>query len=213
MLLHIWATPGLAKQVRDEIKTYANATQPPRDFGIPEPPRLKIDIGGLVKSCPLLKACFYECVRLYSTPSSVRRVSKDMLVHGQGDDGVEPPKFSLDAGSIVATPLSLHHYDPDSFKDPNVFRPTRFLKPSKDGKGQPTCIEGTIKPWGIGESACPGRDFAEKQVLAFVAGILALWDFEPADSKGRKFPDQVERVVISVPAVEIRVRLRPRELL
>jgi cytochrome P450 len=213
MLLHIWTTPGLAKQVRDEINIYAKATQPPRDFGIPEPPRLKIDIDGLVKSCPLLKACFYECVRLYSTPTSVRTVSKDIIIRGDHGDGVEPPKSSLDAGSIIAASSSLHHYDPDSFKDPKVFRPIRYLKPNKDGKGQQTFVAGTIKPWGIGESACPGRDVAEKQVLAFVAGILALWDFEPANNKEWVVPDQVERTVISVPAVDIRIRLRPRELL
>ncbi|KAL2036993.1 hypothetical protein N7G274_010278 [Stereocaulon virgatum] len=213
MLLHIWATPGLANQVRDEIKIYATATQPPRDFGIPEPPRLKIDIGGLVKSCPLLKACYYECVRLYSAPTSVGSVNNDMIIRGDRDDGVEPPKFSLDAGSNVAAPLSLHHYDPNFFKDPHVFRPGRFLQANKDGKGQQTFVPGTIKPWGIGDSACPGRDLAQKQVLAFVVGILALWNFEPADNKGWKVPDQVERAVISVPAVDIRVNLRPRELL
>ena len=212
LLIRIWATPGLVDQVRNEIGPYATARQPPRTFGIPEPPCLGLDADGLVKSCPLLKACFYECMRLYSASISVRTVHKDMLFGGMDGDGVDTSRYPLDAGSIIAAPFSLHHFDPNYFKDPTGFRPMRFLRPSEDGQGQPTFVEGTIKPWGMGESVCPGREYAEKQVLVFVAGILALWDFEPADAKGWIVPDQIERAVISVPAADVRVRIRPREL-
>ena len=211
--MRIWATPGLVERVRDEIGSYARATQPPPLLGIPEPPRLIIDVDGLVKSCPLLKACFYECLRLYSTPTSARTVHKDMWVRLVDGRGREARKYPLDAGNIVAAPLSLHHYDPCYFEDPNDFRPTRFLRPNEHEQGKQKFVESTIRPWGIGESACPGRAYAENQVLAFVAGILVLWDFEPTDNKGWVVPNQTERSVISVPVKDVRVRLRPRELL
>lgn len=209
MLIRVWETPNLVHEIRDEIARFAQTTQPPQIFGIPELPRLKLDLDGLVNSCPLLKACFHETLRLHSMPISVRSVPKDVIV---GEAKGPGPSYALDAGSIIAAPLGLHHHDPRFFESPFTFQPRRFLESSESAEGKQTVIERTLRPWGVGEYACPGRAYAEQEVLAFVASILALWDFEPGGNGKWIVPKQTERAVVSVPSGDVRVRLRPRQL-
>ena len=68
MLLHIHADPTLLAQIHAEIAPFVLITQPPQVLSIPSPPRLSIHLSGLVTSCPLLKSCLYECLRLYPPP-------------------------------------------------------------------------------------------------------------------------------------------------
>lgn len=215
MLIHILAAPGLIGKVRDEIHSFTKATQPPQVFGIPEPTRLKIDIEGLIHSCPLLKACFYECVRLHSTATSVRSVSNPIEVHAPPEEATTIPplrSYVLEAGNLVATPLGLRCNDPSYDRCGDVFDPSRFLGPSENDGIRQTAAEGTLKPWGLGVSTCPGRVYAEKEVLAFVAGILTLWEFEPAQSRDWEVPQGAERSVTSIPSADLRVRVRSKPL-
>lgn len=215
MLTHIWAVPGLMERVRDEIVPFAKAVQPPQVFGIPEPARLDIDVDSLAQSCPLLKACFYECVRLYSATTSVRSVTKTCEVYEAQEGataGRYPHSYVLEAGRLVAASLGVHHHDSRYFKCPNAFDPSRFLRPSEHVEGKQIVVEGLLKPWGVGASACPARAYAEKEVLAFAGAILALWDFEPADSRGWAIPGQKECSIVSVPSADLRVKISPKPL-
>lgn len=215
MLTHIWSVPGFVGKVRSEIDPFARATQPPQVFGIPEPARLNIDLDGLAQSCPLLKACFYESIRLHSATTSMRSATKTIEVHDpqEGPNTSRHPRsYVLEAGDLVAAPLGVHHHDHRYFKSPNVFEPGRFLEPSKNAGGKQIVTAGTLKPWGLGAAACPGRAYAEKEALAFAAGILALWDFEPATSRGWVIPKQKEHSILAVPSAELRVRINPRPL-
>lgn len=215
MLTHIWTVPGLVGKVRNEIDTFAKATQPPQVFGMPEPARLILDVDGLAQSCPLLKACFYESIRLHSAPTSVRSATKTFEVHDTQESptpGRHPHSYILEAGNFVAAPLAVHHQDPRYFESPDAFNPGRFLRPSEHEGGKQIVTAGTLKPWGLGAAACSGRAYAEKGALAFVAGILALWDFEPADSRGWVIPEQKEHSILSVPSAELRVTINSRPL-
>lgn len=215
MLTHIWAVPGLVGNVRNEIDPFARATQPPQVFGIPEPTRLNLDVDGLAQFCPLLKACFYESMRLHSAPTSVRSATKTFEFHDTQESptpGRHPHSYVLEASNLVAAPLGVHHHDSRYFKSPNAFNPGRFLGPGENEGGKQIVTAGTLKPWGLGAAACSGRAYAEKEALAFAAGILALWDFEPADSRGWVIPEQKEHSILSVPSAELRVRITPRTL-
>jgi hypothetical protein len=58
---------------------------------------------------------------------------------------------------------------------------------------------------------CKGRIYAERECLAFVAGILTFWDIEPADKKaGWVIPKQLKMSAVSKPATETRVRIKRR---
>lgn len=217
ILIRIYSNPGLVQEVRDEVRPFAKASQPPEVFGIPEPARLEINDAGLVRSCPLLKACLYECLRLHSKPVSMRLVQKDLTIfksrdEGQSFEGEQPQSFVLEAGDFVASLSNAHPHDPHHYESANSFRPGRFLRSGGCTQEQRTFFQGALKPWGLGECACPGRVLAEQEVLAFVAAILVLWDLEPVDSQGWIMPRHKTSAVVSLPAADIRARLRPISL-
>ncbi|CAD6572719.1 MAG: Cholesterol 7-alpha-monooxygenase [Alectoria sarmentosa] len=215
ILVRLYSTPGLIQKVRDEIHPFAKALQPSQFFGIPEPVRLEIDDAGLMQSCPLLKACLYECLRLHSEPISMRSVQKDISVlespeDGRSIDGERRQTFVLEAGDFVASLPKTHQRDPHYYEFPNSFQPGRFLRSSV--QGQPTLVQGALNPWGLGEFACPWRVLAEQEVLAFVAAIVVLWDLESMDSHGWIVPRQKISAMVSLPLEDIRVEIRPRDL-
>jgi len=237
LLLRILSTSNLASRIRAEMADYIEVSTPPQVFGILESPNLKIDEKGLATSCPLLKACYIECLRLDSAPWSIRNVLKDFtvteslddaLISSNGKSGGKPNTYVLKAGTYADVPWDLHFTDPRYFPAPGRYIPERHLrKPAYaptglsaphserlvqqrsnatpqmssivdesegDAKHKNMSAEwGTVRPYGGGSSMCKGRLFAEREVLACVAGMLVLWDFEPSDSAGWKILHMARR--------------------
>ena len=67
----IRTSPELIRKVPDKVQPFAKASQPSEVFGVPAPVRLEINDAGLVQSCPLRRACLYECLGLQSKPISM----------------------------------------------------------------------------------------------------------------------------------------------
>ena len=222
--MRIWATPGLVERVREETRPFVRISQQMQAFGIHEPPRMKISLPGLLKECPLLKSCYLETLRLDSRPASVKKIERDFVITETTQDvrpGTQPESYLLKAGTYVNIPHAVHQLDPRFFEDPTVFKPGRFLvRKEKEGEKQQqrqaqqemTAQIGTLKPWGGGASMCKGRMFAEREVLAFVAGILVMWDMEPVTPRGWVVPGHRKTTGVAVPSTDMRVRLRRRHL-
>ena len=220
----MWATPGLVERVREEIEPFVYISQPMQTFGIHEAPRMKIGLAGLLKECPLLKSCYLETLRLDSRPASVKKIERDFIVRETHEDvraGAQPESYLLKAGTYVNIPHAVHQLDPRFFAEPTVFKPGRFLvqkdpdgqkqRPRRQqGQQETTAQVGTLKPWGGGASMCKGRMFAEREVLAFVAGILVMWDLEPVTPRGWLVPAHRKTTGVAVPSTDVRVRLRRR---
>lgn len=54
------------------------------------------------------------------------------------------------------------------------------------------------------------REMAETTCLTFVAGAIAVWDFEPADEKGWRVPEASFAAGVALPKGDIRVRISKR---
>lgn len=219
MLVRIWAS-GLAEQLRDEIATVSKASQPIQRFAIPEPPRLEIAGDRLSRSCPLLKGCYLECVRLYSMPISVLSVKQPFtLIEPASDQSsiAKSQSFLMEAGDHIAIPFVAQHFDPLLFPSPNTFQPERFLDSptitiSKNKSLLQSIHADRLQLPKTEQRLYPQPAYAETEILAFVAGILVLWDFEPVGSKTWAVPEPKQSVGIALPSREIRVRLRRRQL-
>ena len=212
ILVHIWAIPGLVEEVRREIDPFtgglASRQAPLRNA------HLKINIDGIIRSCPLLKACYFETLRLDHEPTSIRHIEKDLTVpsHSVDDLSIDAPSVAthvFKAGTFVTIPHCIHQRDPKCFPDPLVFDKDRFL--TRDGNGKLVARASSLKPWGGGHAMCKGRLFAERECLLIVAGILALWDFAPVAPNGWRVPEHRKATGVNLPAGDLRVIVSRRK--
>lgn len=256
MLLHIHTDPTLLTQIRTEIAPFVLITQSPQVLSIPSPPRLSTNFSALETSCPLLKSCLYECLRLYTTPTPSRFVDKDTII-SDTDERVQSNKdYILERGSYITAPLTLLHHNPRYFWQPNEFQPRRFIKTregddlveypselnehlataddrlpkrdrdsadqsqrharlSEEHASQPQQTfhhHDNLHPFGTGGTDCPARAYAEAEILAFVAAILSLWEFESGGANGWVVPERREGEIVSVPRSDLRVKVKARKL-
>ncbi|KAI9826869.1 MAG: hypothetical protein M1832_005808 [Thelocarpon impressellum] len=212
LVFRILSDPDLLSRILAEIAPHVSASQPPAILGMASPPRLQISTVQLTTQCPLFKACYLETLRLDSAPVSIRRVQKDFTISesaAETRNDAPPATYHLEGGSFVHIPYDAHQSDPRFFPDPEAFKPERFIVPGNP----PTIDAGTLRPYGGGHSMCKGRVFAERECLAFVAGVLTIWDISPADErKGWAHPGNSQGSGVTLPTRDVRVRIKRRTL-
>ena len=149
IILRICSTPDLLQRIRTEVAPYDSVKDPETVSRFPEPRRLKLDVEGLSRSCPLLTACYLEALRLHSAPVTVRHVQKAVVVteNAAGDLGGKAQSYLLETGSYVEICHELHQSDRRYFEQPELFKPERFLVPEKDGL---KVKDHTMTPYGGG---------------------------------------------------------------
>ncbi|KAG9247871.1 cytochrome P450 [Calycina marina] len=206
-LLHILATPGLVDRLRTEIAPFTQVAKPFSIGSFSEAPKLNLDHEGLAKKCPLFKSTYLEALRMCDQPWSIRTVASD-LVLSTSNTSDTASSFKIHKGDFIKIPHELHMHNPVYFPDPSSFNPERFLVRADDGSL--TTDMGTIRPYGGGASMCKGRIFAESECLALVAGVLMMWEFEPAGTTGWMIPKLKKASAVSLPEVDTRVRIRRR---
>jgi len=131
-----------------------------------------------IASLPLLQATVYELLRVTSiAPLAVPRSTiTETNIWG----------FIIPKDTVVFVNLWSVHHDPETWKEPDVFYPKRFL----DGAGQvidPTFHRGFL-PFSGGRRKCPGEALALKTVPVFLGALLHSFRFTqdglPAEYQG-----------------------------
>lgn len=209
LLLRVVSTEGLLGVVREEVAPFVRVERERDGFGLVEP-RVGIDEGGLLKNCPLLKACFVESMRLDSSTWSLQRLARDVDLEVEAGGRA----YRLRKGEFIDIPTDSYTRDPGVFAEPEVFRPERHLRSvDTDENGKQKAEWGTVRPFGGGATMCKGRAFAEREVLTMVAGLLTLWDVEPADETGQwRLPKRKKATGVHMPVEDVCVRVRRREV-
>lgn len=241
LLWHIYSTPTLLTSIRDEIAPHVKIVPPPPDsefssLPISEPDTLSISLPALLKSCPLLKASYFETLRLDVHATTYKSVTEDFTVTESAEDAAiaaglggskdgpsseaKPQTYRLRKGEYVCVPHNVHQKDARYFPDPKVFDPRRFFvyhndnddKGEKDTEKERTEVTvemRTIQPFGGGASMCKGRQFAEREILAFAAAILVTWDIQTVDGKWPHPGAKMASGTVS-PRKDVRVLMRRR---
>lgn len=207
LLVRLYDDRTLLDKVRAESVPFARATRSSGNFSIPEPPRLELDVDGLIKSCHLLRACYWECVRLDSSVVSLRKIQQAFTVQGmrtRADNDERSASYTLKAGEYVAIPFALLFSDTTYSESPDLFRPDRFLTPGED--------LDSLLSWCDDQSMPLDPRSVERQVLAIIAGILALWEFHSAEPRGYTVPKHQAYPNFMEPQRCVRVRVRRRTL-
>ena len=200
--MRICATPGLVERIRDETKALFQKISDED-----ESPYLDSEVASIGHSCPMLKACYLETLRLDGEIRSIRKVKKEACIPAD-EEAASSIMHKLSPGDYVHTFHHLHHRDPKFFPDPQAFKPERFLIRVENGF---KIDQGTLRPYGAGFSMCKGKVIAERVILYTVAAILQDWEMEPANAAiGWKIPSHISTAGVCKPKEDVRVILRRR---
>ncbi|KAG7009648.1 hypothetical protein G7Y79_00002g007630 [Physcia stellaris] len=153
LLSHMMYNPELLQGIRKEIAPSITKDN-------------KFDMQSLLENSPLLEAAFNETLRVTSVNSSARNIEVPVVVGGK----------TLQIDGKIMMPYRQLHIDETIFgPDTKVFNVDRFLK-SKDLSRSPS-----FKPFGGGSTYCSGRFIARRQVFAFVALAVHLYELRLQD--------------------------------
>lgn len=159
---------------------------------------LSIDLASIRTSCPILLSTFQETLRYRSVLAGPRAVLEDVVL----DD-----RFLLKKGSILLIPSAVQHRNRTAWgNDAGTFKYTRFMQ--RRGKQS----RAAYRPFGGGQTLCPGRHFASTEIMMFSAICVLRFDIVPTEGKwveptteqspsGASFP---------IPDEDIMLEFRPR---
>jgi cytochrome P450 len=116
-----------------------------------------------------VRAAIDEALRLWPTAPAYLRAARDDTVLGG--------RHSMKRGdwALVLTPLL--HRDPEVWPDPERYDPDRFAP--GQAKTRPA---HAYRPFGTGQRACIGRQFALHEAVMTLALLLHRYDLSPVDN-------------------------------
>jgi cytochrome P450 len=164
MLWHIYSDERLLGEIRQEIDRHVKVVSPKSDLPIAEPERLDMNMDHVYKSCPLLKASYFETMRLDVQGTTYKSVTADFTVTESPEDAAmvgkpKPRTYKLSKGQFVCVPHSVHQRDDRYFKDPTAFHPKRFYVIDKEKPDEIAVEMGSMHPFGGGPNMCKGTQF------------------------------------------------------
>lgn len=202
----IYSRPSLLAEIRDEIQTNALVASD------------TISFTALKDSCRLLNSVYRESMRLCAPMISSRYVLEDTLV---------ADKYLLKKNSVVQIAGGVLHADREIWgPDADQFNPHRFLY---NQSGSKTSVDGSVsgsrasqvhpaayRAFGGGSSLCPGRHFAQIEILALAAVMVMGFDLEPPKGQEKVLwdpPIEEKRFPIAVmkPMKELNVQITRRK--
>lgn len=124
-----------------------------------------------------VRAILDESLRLWPTAPGYLRVARTDTVLGG--------RYRIKKGQWVLVVLPLVQRDPRVWPDPERFDPDRFIR------GQTKNRAHAYKPFGTGQRACIGRQFALHEAVLALALILHRYDLTPHDGYRLKISESI----------------------
>jgi cytochrome P450 family 49 subfamily A len=146
-MYHLAMNPDVQEKLYKEVKTHL----PNNDSRMDK---------NAFERMPYMKAAFKEALRLNPpAPANARTITEDIELGG----------YQIPAGTDCVPFQHIMCTSPVYVKDPNVFRPERFLKGSPQYEDLHPFL---YLPFGHGPRMCVGRRFAEQEMYVFISKIL-----------------------------------------
>lgn len=138
--------------------------------------------GLTLSNCQYLQACCLESMRM--VPSGPSELLREVLPGGYEVDGNWYPEKTL----IGVPSYSVHHHQ-DTFQDPFVFRPERWIANPEQGVfvGDVAALKDAFNPFSMGPGQCPGKNIALLEMWILFGQLIYSCDFRrsPDDIKSR----------------------------
>ncbi|KAI0274193.1 cytochrome P450 [Russula aff. rugulosa BPL654] len=110
------------------------------------------------------------------------------LPHSSTTDDVYKGFFIPKGSIVVANAWAILH-DPETYPDPEEFKPERFLNEDGSVREDPTLS----LVFGVGKRICPGRHLVDSTVFIVTSSVLSVFNVTKAkDKNGNEIPVQVE---------------------
>lgn len=138
-----------------------------------------------------LKATIQETLRLNPLVTETLRKLRQPLDLGE---------YHLPAGMGLALATVLAHYNPETYPEPEVFRPERFLERSFS--------PFQYMPFGGGHRRCIGAAFATYEMAVVLGVLLRRYDFQLLDTRPVV---TTRRSVTMGPSSPVPVKIYPRQ--
>lgn len=131
--------------------------------------------GPKLLACTYLQACIDEGMRL--TPSGPSELSRQVL-----PGGLEVRGEWFPPGTIVGTSPWANSRNQDIYRDPEVFRPERWIVDEAAGNTAAECakIRKNFHPFSLGPGNCVGKNLAMTEIMIVVARTLHRLDMRRA---------------------------------
>ncbi|ETN43751.1 uncharacterized protein HMPREF1541_02910 [Cyphellophora europaea CBS 101466] len=212
IIANIFSRPELLAELRQELE---NCT-----FVLEDGSRT-IRVSSIKSACPLFVSTYRETLRLIGNLASIRYVIRDTVVGKQ----------YLKGNSLVQMPGCVIHRDPRTWgEDSSEFKPRRFMKSASTAGNTEDLTEADAKEstatqlppgvpgaayrlFGGGSVICPGRHFAQSEILGFVAYLIMAFDMTGPNGRTLVLPEKNEDAIpLSVlkPKQDVRVRIARR---
>lgn len=139
-------------------------------------------VAGLQSTCPLLVSTYREVMRLTNRNTGTRRVTVDTVISytpsktgapGNTNDG---QTYLLKKGANIQTPAIITNFDPETWGPTAYeFDPKRFMTTDRDRE---RAQNRAFNPFGGGKHLCPGRFFADAEILGALAALILGFEIE-----------------------------------
>ena len=237
LVANIFSRPQLLERVREEVRAAIEIDALSQNAGGDVPVEGKrnclVSSKTIVKCCPLLYGCYRETLRDISLLTSARLVMEDTVV---------ADKYLLRKNSVVQIAGGVIHHSSTVWGDDAMdFNPDRFLStpastPDDSSNEMPLEKRNTTRvdadarktqasplPKGVPSAAfrafgggtviCPGRHFAQSELMTLAAVLAVGFDLTNSDGTSLTLPEKdEERIPLAVvkPKVDPFVRIRRR---
>ncbi|KAF4954447.1 hypothetical protein FGADI_5225 [Fusarium gaditjirri] len=162
LLISIFSRPDLLREIRSELEATLEDSSSVT---------ISLDYNTIRENCPVFMSTYEEVLRMTSGIATVRYTNEDTLIQD---------RWLLKKGAQVQMPTAFIHADPTTWgADADVFDHTRFLKSKVLTKEQKARRAAAFRPFGGGNTLCPGRHFASYKVLTFAGTVLLGFDMAP----------------------------------
>lgn len=140
----------------------------------------EIVLGPKLSNCSYLRAVIDETLRI-APPAGVplqREIIRDgLMIEGK----------HLPAGTLVGTAVYALQHSPEYFRDPEVFRPERWM-PEHTSSEEITRSKLAFAPFSVGSRGCIGKKTAYGELSIALARVLYTYDvrLQPGDTTGQR---------------------------
>ncbi|KAI9685651.1 MAG: hypothetical protein M1820_010752 [Bogoriella megaspora] len=209
VVANIFSRPALVKQLREELEDALELKYTAYD----QKETVKAISANTVRTCPRLYSACRESLRTIANLTSARYVLSDTFLAN---------KYFLRKGSVVQIASGSLHKDADIWgSDAETFNAERFLtdplshsqkrEAAPVPKGVPSAA---FRAFGGGNVLCPGRHFAQTEIMCFTALLLLSFEITDADGAPLKLPAKDDtRIPLSVmkPVGDPQIKIHRRD--